>query len=307
MPAKFKAGRGVAVQHCRWTALAIVAALAGCSGPASYNPVDWWHDLEGGRIAQVRPPPPNADAPYRNLSSVPARPPPADPAIRARIAEGLVADRRNAQYALGHAPPPPAAPQRPAAPPASPGGEDAMSASLPASSAPPPPRRAPVGPVQATPLSEPAPAGGAEAAMPAMPDAPPPAPHLPGLQVPDRPAPTPLEQAPPPPPAPVAVQAPGAPVAIAFAPGSAVLPAGAAAALKALAQTRGNGAIAVVGYGGAAEGDPAGQAAALPLAYARAQAIASALYQAGVPAQSVLTTGEAAGNGGGARIVAPAG
>jgi hypothetical protein len=31
------------------------------------------------------------------------------------------------------------------------------------------------------------------------------------------------------------------------------------------------------------------------------------LYQAGVPAQSVLTTGEAAGNGGGARIVAPAG
>src|SRR5262249_55134774 len=52
-------------------------ALAGCS---SMDPVNWWHSLEGGRIAEERPPPPNADAPYPNLSEVPSRPTPTDAA-----------------------------------------------------------------------------------------------------------------------------------------------------------------------------------------------------------------------------------
>ena len=33
------------------------------------NPVSWWHDLQGGKIAEERPPPPGADQPYPNLAS----------------------------------------------------------------------------------------------------------------------------------------------------------------------------------------------------------------------------------------------
>ena len=79
---------------------AAMVLLAGCSPTeGSVNPVDWWHALEGGRIAEQRPPPPNADAPYPNLSSVPARPVPTDAATRGRIATGLLADRADAAYA----------------------------------------------------------------------------------------------------------------------------------------------------------------------------------------------------------------
>src|SRR3954451_1530811 len=39
-----------------------VLLFSGCSSlPGSMNPVNWWHDLEGGKIAEERPPPPGAD------------------------------------------------------------------------------------------------------------------------------------------------------------------------------------------------------------------------------------------------------
>jgi hypothetical protein len=49
--------------------------LAGCSDvPNSINPVSWWHGLEGGAIAQDRPPPPNPHAPFPHIAAAPARP-----------------------------------------------------------------------------------------------------------------------------------------------------------------------------------------------------------------------------------------
>jgi outer membrane protein OmpA-like peptidoglycan-associated protein len=130
--------------------------LAGCSSfPSSMNPVSWWHDLQGGKIAEERPPPPGADQPYPNLATVPPKPAEPDRAALANIANGLIADRTNTQHANEAAPIadpslPSASPALfgkgtvPPPPPPAPPGTETASASLPAADAPPaPPSRAP--------------------------------------------------------------------------------------------------------------------------------------------------------------------
>ncbi len=300
--------------------VAVLLGLGGCTTISALNPVDWWHNLEGGPIADARPPPPNADAPYPSLGSVPNRPVTNDAAARGQIANALIADRANAQYDASQAPltvpgtaPPPAAP-RPVAPAA--GGEDASNATLAAASAPPappvapppaPPRlaSAPRPAVQAAPLAAPAPAQAAASAPAApladMPPAPPSPPALPGVK--QVTAPTPPAPTPPPVPKPAPVPVAGAPAPIAFGAGSAVLPSAAYAPLKSLAQQRGGGTIAVVGFGGASDTSAASQAAAMPLALARARAIATYLETAGVPASAVRIDAEAVGQGGVARLI----
>lgn len=212
-PTEAKGARG-AVQGKRVAGLACVgltAFLAACSSvPAALNPVKWWHGLQGGTIAEQRPPPPGADDPYPNLGTVPPRPAPSDPKLRQQIADGLIADRGNAQHdaagvQLADPSNPNAAPglfgrgtARPPAPPP-PGG---ASASFPATDATAPPpsappmateraagvARAPVGAVQ---LAEPA--VQPDAARPALPTAPPAPANLPGAPAsaavpPERPA-----------------------------------------------------------------------------------------------------------------------
>src|ERR1700722_2341013 len=91
------------------SAQAVLAALglllSGCSSfPSSMNPVTWWHDLQGGKIAEQRPPPPGADQPYPNLATVPPKPAEPDRAALANIANGLIADRTNTQRADAAAP-----------------------------------------------------------------------------------------------------------------------------------------------------------------------------------------------------------
>src|SRR4051794_28877505 len=83
----------------------IALLLSGCSSfPSSMNPVSWWHDLQGGKIAEERPPPPGADQPYPNLASVPPKPTEPDRAALANVASALVADRTNAQHLAAAAP-----------------------------------------------------------------------------------------------------------------------------------------------------------------------------------------------------------
>jgi hypothetical protein len=83
---------GLRVRRAPWLAL----LLAGCSSfPASMNPVSWWHDLQGGKIAEERPPPPGADQPYPNLASVP--PKPEAPARRADDCQTGRSDQRAAR------------------------------------------------------------------------------------------------------------------------------------------------------------------------------------------------------------------
>jgi len=155
----------------------LLGVLAGCSSTSSMNPVNWWHGLQGGRIAEERPAPPGAEAPYPNLSTVPARPAPPDRDAMKRLTESLIGDRSNAQYTAEAAPladpsSPSASPglfgagTLPPPPPAPPPGSAAagsssapLSASLPAASAPPPPAAppspAPLRPVQSQPLEAP--------------------------------------------------------------------------------------------------------------------------------------------------------
>lgn len=308
------------VDHARgtgaWAILPALLMLGGCSS-FSLDPVDWWHDLEGGRIAETRPPPPNSDAPYPSLGTVPTKPQAIDAATRGQIANALVADRANAQYGASQAPLGVAASSLPGAarqvtpPPA--GG--ALSASLPAASgpaeAPVSARPAPVARVEraalpapeapapvAAPASAPAAGPVAEAPMPSIPAGPPPPPTVGGVPVLVAPTPPPT-----PPPAVAAAPAvPGAPMALPFAPGSAALSPAAQAGLKGLAAARAGHRIVVAGFGEATGSDAAAQIAAMPLAWLRAQAISGALQAAGVPVAQLQITAEAAGQGGVARI-----
>jgi len=272
------------------------------------NPVQWWHELQGGAIAQQRPPPPNADAPYPNLGSLPAKPAMPDPAARQRIFSGLQIDRANAQYEAATTPIP--APARPgAAPGLLAGGQSdpsAASATLAAASAPPartpaaPPSLArPAGPTAAaaTPSAElPGP-------PPSIPTAPPPPPQIAGVGIPaTKPTPPPVA---PPSPATVAKLAASAatPLAVGFKPGSAVLPPAAGAGLKQLAGQRGNHPVEVIGFGDADDATPEVQAAGVGLALARARAIVAALTASGVPAASIRMDAQASGHGGAARLI----
>jgi outer membrane protein OmpA-like peptidoglycan-associated protein len=172
------------------TVLALL--LAGCSSlPSSMNPVTWWHDLQGGAIAEQRPPPPGTDQPYPNLATVPPKPAEPDRAALTNLSNGLISDRANAQHLAALAPladpsSPSASPELfgkgtvPPPPPPPPPGTKTASASLPAAEAPaapptpaappaasgpvPAPSKAPIGAVQSAPLEPPA--GTAQTASP---------------------------------------------------------------------------------------------------------------------------------------------
>jgi outer membrane protein OmpA-like peptidoglycan-associated protein len=291
-------------QHRRRAAtLLTILILAGCSARSDVNPVQWWHGLQGGVIAEQRPPPPNADAPYPNLGSVPAKPAMPDSIVRQRVASGLITDRGNAQYQamlfpLQTSPRASSQPGLSGAPTASP-DPNAASASLEAASAPPAGQSATSR--QAAPLPPPAP--DVSAPPPSVPAAPPPAPHIEGFAIPlGKPAPPP--QAPAAPPR-VELLGPAAatPLAIGFPPNSAVLAPPDEAALKNLASMRGAHSVEVVGFGDATDATPQVQAEAVDLALARARAIVAALNAAGVPPTAIRMSAQATGRGGAAKLI----
>jgi outer membrane protein OmpA-like peptidoglycan-associated protein len=290
---------------------ALSLGLAGCAANGELVPVNWWHDLEGGTIAQSRPPPPNVDQPFPSLGTVPTRPVAIDSKTRATITAKLLADRANAQYVdkltpLAAPAPKPAA-ATPAVPPAATADPDTqMNASLPAATTPPattPPAAAAAKPAAPAdrlgpPSSEPPPAADA-ALMPTVPAGPPAAARLPGVIttiVPTPPPPTPPVVAPPP------VFVAGTPLPIPFAQGSAAVPGSALPALRQLAARRGTAAVAVTGYGDAPDSDIDLQTASMALAWDRAVAIARVLQSDGVPAGSLRIASDASGRGGVAQL-----
>jgi outer membrane protein OmpA-like peptidoglycan-associated protein len=297
-------GTSSAVRIQARCALGAVLMLAGCSSAPGSDPIAWWRQLEGGRLAEERPLPPNADAPYPNLSSVPARPTATEASARSRIAAGIEADRRDGAFAASQ---PLVQPVMRPAPPPAPVPAGGIGASLAAAEAPAP--ATPAAAAAAAAAARPAPAAPAPAAAAAptlaeaaiaLPAGPPAAPRLPGVAAVTAPAPP--RRAPPPVVAAPAAVVPGAPVSVVFQPGSAVLPEGSEAALRGLAATRAARDMVVTGFGEAAGEDAASQAAALPLAFARARALATALVQAGVPPGATRVTGLSTGAGGMVRI-----
>jgi len=313
--------------------LSIALLPIGCSS-VSMNPIAWMHDAEGGDIASERPPVPQADAPYPNLASVPERPAPADPHVRAQIAQGLVADRANAQYALTSEPPAPTGvrPLTAIKPDESAGARMQTAAASPRPVRP-SPAPAPT-PSTDTAAKPDAAVSGAQkvlqpmrearaaepvATLPPVAAAPPAAARVgqrpttpsPAEAPPAAPIAAPTAVAPAPAPAPIAApatqpvppsQVSGKTLRIGFAPGSDTLPGDALAALKLFAHERGARSMVITGFGDSTDSDAKAQSAALPLALARARAVASYLMAAGVPPASVRVGAQAQGQGAAVRL-----
>jgi len=273
------------------------------------TPIGWWHDLQGGKIAEVRPPPPGVTDPYPNLSQVPPRPTPTDAATRRALAAQLVAERDRTQREATQDPlvlpvaanavparTPFIAAARPAPALPDPGASvavlDAATAPAPPAPLPPAPAAAPVAgkPFVSVASGEPQPRNPAVEAGP-MPDLPTEAPSLPRLRG-----------------IPESVSTPAVPrlprgVTIAFQPGSATLPASADTALRELAGRRAGAVIAVAAGGDAAGPGAAAQVRALPLALRRTQSMQDVLVAAGVPTASIRINAAALGRGGDARLL----
>lgn len=273
------------------------------------TPIEWWHDLQGGLIAEERPPPPGVGDPYPNLAEIPAKPVPTDAGARRALAARLGTERDRAATAAAQDPIGTLAPAKAVAAKAKPaavaGGEAAAPmASLEAAEA---PARPAAGLVPAVPDAAPAPPSFAAAAAPVAPVrradpgarfAAGPVPPLPGAApaVPSLPGVPASTFA-----APVPKAAPQ--VAAVFLPGSAVLRPESDAALRALAVRRGGGDVALLGGGDASSAEPGAQAAALPLAWRRARAMADVLVAAGVPVAAMRIDAAALGRGGVARLL----
>jgi outer membrane protein OmpA-like peptidoglycan-associated protein len=290
--------------------VAPLAALSGCgSGHPVETPVQWWHHLQGGAIAQSRPPPPGADLPYPHVFTIPPKPEIPSPAFRQTVETELTQDRDTTERLLARTPidlsvvPPPPPRQTLAKPPAAgtapaPPSDDTANATLPAADAKPAPapqvaaRAAPGaapdgGPLPGTPLTL---VGTAPdlSGLPSIPDSPPPPPTFESVAA--QPAPTP----PPPLPAP----APPAPNAtrILFGTGDATLNVSQKDSLGDVANLRGKGSIAVEGHGEANSDTPGAQEQAVQLGLKRAQAIADALiHDHKVPADKILLSATAFG------------
>lgn len=285
-------------------ALALAAGLAGCDSSSVLGPgVDLFHGLQGGVIAQQRPPPPGADDPYPNLATVPARPAAPDVLAQQRIADRLASQRDAAGAAAALDPlkalPPPPPPPKPAAP--DPGANRVVVDAAPSPAPPPaPPVLSGISAVPAVPelvTSGPLPtlagappplAVGLGSAVPPAPPAPPPVANTAQAAAPATLVPATL--------------VPATLVTVAFTPGSDELPPSAPLNLRRFALAHKGVALTVTGHGGVVLPTPDSQSRALDLALRRAKAIAASLATAGIPAANLHVRAEAAGQGGTASL-----
>ncbi len=333
----FVMSKGRGARSLRQAALlgGVLVLLAGCDTISHYDsvtapfdqPIDWWHQLQGGVIADERPPPPGIGDPYPNLGTIPPKPTPTDAATRRALTARLASERDRTDRLAAQDPIPapgtpggPPAPAAPAATPASaktaPTPASTAAAPAPAPEAPPPMARIdaadapPPPPTPPPPPAPPAPAALQAAASPTAPARGKPGPNN-GEPAPSGPVPA-LPAAPPGLPVlagiPPATTEPATPkpapqVVAAFVPGSAVLRPESNDALRALAARRASGPVAVLGGGEARSNAPDAQAAALPLAWRRARAIEDVLAAAGVPASAMHVDAAALARGGVARLV----
>ena len=309
-------GSGRAWQVWPWLGLPACVLLAACSDPLA-GPIDLFHDLEGGQIAAHRPPPPGLGEPYPKLGTVPAKPVVADAGYRQALQSQLSTERDRTERVAADRPieavPPPPPPQPAAIPAASappPAGPDGApqppaSASLDTAEAPPPaPSPAPARVAVAQPsagVAAPAEAGppagapltiaGAPpefAALPDMPEVPPSPATFEGVA--GVPAPTPARLPARLPPLPT-----GTPIFFPVA--SAALPASQIQPLRDFLGHRRGQAVEILGLGDAAADTPEGQATAIALGLARAQAVAAELAILHVPAASLRLGADAFGRG----------
>jgi len=264
-------------------AVLLALALAGCERPLN-GAIDLFHGLEGGPIADQRPPPPGVDSPYPYIGTTPARPLAADVAAQQRIADTLAA-QRDAVTAAAAADP--LKPIPPVAPPPKPPPADPNENRVVVDAAPSPPAKASA-PASAGIDAVPALAAPVESGpLPDIANAPPPGPSGFGITVP-LPPPTPQIVAKPP------ASVPNG-VAVAFTRGSSTLPPSANLRLRRYAMAHHNGQFAVIGRGDGGAKDADAQSRAVELGLKRAAAIAVSLGGSGVAPGNIHIRADAAG------------
>ena len=309
-----RAGEWGVINVASASTLVGVLLLAGC-GPGRDpvdTPVAWWHQLQGGAIAEQRPPPPGVDAPYPLIGTTPTRPVVTSAAARDALTASLI-DQQGASHQLDtHDPILVATPDNPTTKPATPvpapppstatldaaGSEPPASGTSPNQAAPKPVPTPEQQEAAEPALTMPPPPGSlvvvASGPLPRMPAHPPAPPEFPGFDIPATTLP--------------ALHAdlsarPAQLSNLAFAPGSDVLSAADQAALHRAASRRGGAPVRIDGHGDAQSDTPDGQVAALRLALARAAAAAAALERLGVPPQSIELAASAFGRGGRVAVV----
>jgi hypothetical protein len=306
----------------RGMALCAALLLAGCGGASPLNrPIAWWHDLQGGAIAEQRPPPPGVGLPYPKLVTVPAKPKLPTPAYRDSLEEQLLAERDRTERVAAHVPvePPQLGPPSPSAarpapkaetpepgapeaeeagvatqtPPAAgaPAAAPTVQASLPMADAPPrPPTKpaAPAGPAADAPvfLVGAEPQDPEDASIPQVPPAPA---TFEGVAAEPAPAP--------PPPTPAHLPAALRGTDILFLPGEAILRQSQMETLRQIVNERKKRRLEVTGLGEAVSDSPDGQAAAIDLALKRAKSVADGFVALHVPKDAIVLAAYAFGRG----------
>ncbi|MBB2191419.1 hypothetical protein HLH34_15890 [Gluconacetobacter azotocaptans] len=299
--------------------------LAGCGHRDAFDAtLDWWHQYEGGVIAQQRPPPPGIHDPYPAVGLTPTTPPAVpSAALRQSITENLVEQRNLAHRQAVEIGPltvtapgtPPGAAKGGPARPAPPAGPEQPSATLEAAERPPQAAPTPTAPTTSAPparatRTDEAPAAMPEVAMPevgadvggvggpavqaaAPPDVaarPPAPPRFPGFAVPEDGALATPER-------PAYDLADPQGTRIRFLTASDQPVRGQDRPLAELAGQRGTRPIFVHGYGEATSTDPAEQARSMSLALLRAQTVADLLAARGVPANMIHLRAHPFGDG----------
>ncbi|MFW7267731.1 hypothetical protein ACMAUO_07140 [Gluconacetobacter sp. Hr-1-5] len=287
--------------------------LGGCAHrDAVDTTLDWWHQYQGGVIAQQRPPPPGAHEPYPAVGLTPTTPPVLPSAERRQDVTEALIEQRNLAHRMAAEVGPltntavPVAPARPAAPAAA---DAASSATLEAAEAPPAPVVAPkpagkassapadgsAGPLVAMPeVGEDVGGVGGKAQavagpLPEIPAGPPMAPQFPGFAVPSDAA--------------VAVSRPDYTLSdpggtrILFPVGNDHPVAGQQKEIDSVARHAPDGPLFVHGYGEAASTDSAEQARAMALGLLRARVVAERLVADGVPAKAIHLRAHPFGDG----------
>ncbi|QDH16578.1 OmpA family protein [Swingsia samuiensis] len=302
--------------------LAITPLFSACHNQDGVDTTaKWWHDMQGGEIDKLRPPPPGADAPYPHIGRTPTSSP-EFPSREARAdltlqleAQRNVAQRESAANGtLAFTPKP-----IPAPPKATPASDNQNSLTMttvgqpnppptPASStastltpaAPPPPPKVVKKDIQPAPEAElpkvvqtsipPTPPG----EFPKIGAAPPPAPRFAGFNIPrdaivresihpDFDTSTPDG------------------VLIRFQPTTDHLVGNEDKEFQRIISQRGNQQITIVGFGATMSADAglsiADQTREITLGLLRAKTVAAALMQRGVPASAILLRAEAIGDG----------
>ncbi len=303
-------GRGRLLGRWCWLALLPLAACGPGHSPED-APFAWWHGLEGGVIAQQRPPPPGVDDPYPHVGTTPARPTVPSKTVRDSLTASLAAQRTETHRLDVDQPiPPPAAAPAPAkagaaAPPASATIEAAgdAPAAAPGAPAPPPPKPAPLAtpeqqeakePVLAMPPAPAAVTVVGSGPLPEMPASPPSPPSFSDFAIPTtqvaRLTPDYVPEA-------VHLSNLG------FVPGSDELLPASRSLLDHMARGSGTRAVAVTGFGEARSDAPADQETALHLALARAATAAAELRRSGVVSARIKIAASPFGRGGDVTVV----